>query len=84
MQVKTQFDHKVIAAGRANLGINRDELAFRMRLAGAKVSVSTLRNWERGTTAPDAHYMPFLASALECDVTAFFVPMLAKANEERN
>ena len=76
MEIQTRFDGSMIGEQRAMLGISQDDLVFRMRSLGSrKVTKQTVGNWEHGTTTPAADFLPYLASVLECDVSAFFVSL---------
>ncbi len=66
MKTKT-FNPGAITKKRIELDLTISDISYEMRKDGMKVSETTLRNWERGDTSPNAPQLAALARALMTD-----------------
>ena len=66
------FDHQEIRRLRDFLQWTMDDLAQRCQRMGFDVSESTLTNWEKGETTPDADKLVSLAQVFGVGVERFY------------
>lgn len=69
----TTFNYKRLLDQRNKLALSQFDLSMKMNEAGVEVTPSTIGNWERGESSPDAALLGVLAVVLKLSVDDLYL-----------